>query len=129
MNRIFHARIVWYQYVLLVILTSTLISFLWFKFIIPAAFLAVVLLVVIEQIIHTSYIVTTDNKLIVSRGRFSKKKIIPISTIIAIRKYHSMKIGRYSVTNYLIIEYNINKYISLMPVKEQEFVNLIQARF
>ena len=128
MNRIFHARIAWYQYVLLVILGSNLIGFLWYKYIIPAIFLALMLLVVIEQIIHTTYTVTADNMLIVSRGRFTRKKTIPIRDIVAIRKYHSMRVAGRSVTNYLLIEYGNNKFASAMPIKEQEFVELLQKR-
>ena len=128
MNRTFHARIAWYQYVLLLILGSNLIGFLWYKYIIPAIFLALLLLVVIEQIIHTAYTVTSDNTLIISRGRFSRKKTIPISDIVTIRKCHSMRVAGYSVTNYLLIEYGNNKFASAMPVKEQEFVELLHKR-
>ena len=128
MNRTFHARIAWYQYVLLVILGSNLIGFLWYKYIIPAIFLALLLLVVIEQIIHTAYTVTSDNTLIISRGRFSRKKTIPISDIVTILKCHSMRVAGCSVTNYLRIEYGNNKFASAMPINEQEFVALLHKR-
>lgn len=86
------------------------------------------LIVVIEQIIHTVYTVSTDGVLEISTGRFMRKKVIPIAEITAIRKYHSMKFGKFSVTNYVLIEYGNGKFASVTPVKEREFVELIKKR-
>ena len=102
MNRIFHARIAWYQYFLLVVLTVNAVGALWCKYILPAVLLMLLLIVVIEQIIHTVYTVSTDGLLEISTGRFMRKKVIPIAEITAIRKYHSMKFGKFSVTNYVL---------------------------
>ena len=63
MNRIFHARIAWYQYFLLVVLTVNAVGALWCKYILPAVLLMLLLIVVIEQIIHTVYTVSTDGVL------------------------------------------------------------------
>ena len=128
MNRIFHARIAWYQYFLLVVLTVNVVGALWCKYILPAVLLILMLIVVIEQIIHTVYTVTLDGILEISTGRFIRKKVIPISEIIAIRKCHSMKFGRFSVTEYVLIEYGKGKFVSVMPVKEREFVELLEKR-
>lgn len=128
MNRIFHARIAWYQYFLLVVLTVNVVGALWCKYILPAVLLILMLIVVIEQIIHTVYTVTPDGILEISTGRFIRKKVIPISEITAIRKCHSMKFGRFSVTEYVLIEYGKGKFVSVMPVKEREFVELLKKR-
>ena len=128
MNRIFHARIAWYQYFLLVVLTVNVVGALWCKYILPAVLLILMLIVVIEQIIHTVYTVTPDGILEISTGRFIRKKVIPISEITAIRKCHSMKFGRFSVTEYVLIEYGKGKFDSVMPVKEREFVELLEKR-
>ena len=120
MNRIFHARIAWYQYFLLVVLTVNAVGALWCKYILPAVLLMLLLIVVIEQIIHTVYTVSTDGVLEISTGRFMRKKVIPIAEITAIRKF--------SVTNYVLIEYGNGKFASVMPVKEREFVELIKKR-
>ena len=128
MNRIFHARIAWYQYFLLVVLTVNVVGALWCKYILPAVLLILMLMVVIEQIIHTVYTVTPDGILEISTGRFIRKKVIPISEITAIRKCHSMKFGRFSVTEYVLIEYGKGKFVSVMPVKEREFVELLEKR-
>ena len=128
MNRIFHARIAWYQYFLLVVLTVNVVGALWCKYILPAVLLILMLIVVIEQIIHTVYTVTPDGILEISTGRFIRKKVIPISEITALRKCHSMKFGRFSVTEYVLIEYRKGKFVSVMPVKEREFVELLEKR-
>ena len=128
MNRIFHARIAWYQYFLLVVLTVNVVGALWCKYILPAVLLILMLIVVIEQIIHTVYTVTPDGILEISTGRFIRKKVIPISEITAIRKCHSMKFGRFSVTEYVLIEYGKGNFVSVMPVKEREFVELLEKR-
>ena len=128
MNRIFHARIAWYQYFLLVVLTVNVVGALWCKYILPAVLLILMLIVVIEQIIHTVYTVTPDGILEISTGRFIRKKVIPVSEITAIRKCHSMKFGRFSVTEYVLIEYGKGKFVSVMPVKEREFVELLEKR-
>ena len=128
MNRIFNARIAWYKYFLLVVLTVNVVGALWCKYILPAVLLILMLIVVIEQIIHTVYTVTLDGILEISTGRFIRKKVIPISEITAIRKCHSMKFGRFSVTEYVLIEYGKGKFVSVMPVKEREFVELLEKR-
>ena len=126
MNRIFHARIVWYQYFLLVVLGINAFGFLWCKNIILATLMMLFLIVIIEQIIHTVYTVTTDGLLILNYGRLIRKKTIPIAEITSVRKVHSMKFGNFAVTNYLLIDYGNGKYDSVLPVKEKEFIELIK---
>ena len=128
MNRIFHARIAWYQYFLLVVLTVNAVGALWCKYILVAVLFVLMLIVVIEQIIHTTYTLTTNGDLEVLRGRFIRKKVIPVSGITAIKKCHSMKFGRFSVTDYILIEYGKGKFVSVMPVKEQEFAEVLEKR-
>lgn len=125
MNRIFHARIAWYQYFLLIVLTVNAVGALWTKTALLAVLLVLLLIVLIEQIIHTTYTVTTDGKLVVYKGRFSRKKEIPLAEISSVKLCHSMKFGRFSVTRYVLIEYGAQKYEALMPVKEREFLELM----
>jgi uncharacterized membrane protein YdbT with pleckstrin-like domain len=128
MNRIFHARIAWYQYFLLAVLTVNTVGALWVKAAIVGLLLALLLLVVIERIIHTTYTITADNMLIIDVGRFARKRTIPIADITAIERYRSMKFGNFSVTNYLLIHYAKNKFVTVMPVKEEEFISLLQQK-
>lgn len=125
MNRIFHARIAWYQYFLLAVLTVNAVGAIWCKYILLGVTMSLMLIVVIEQVIHTRYTVTDDEKLEINTGRFVRKKVIPMTDITAVRKYNSMRFGRFSVTNYLLIEYGEGKFASVMPVKEHEFIALL----
>ncbi|MDR0893319.1 MAG: PH domain-containing protein [Mediterranea sp.] len=128
MNRIFHARIVWYQYFLLTVLTINAVGAFWVKAAMIGLIFALLLLVIIERIIHTTYTVTANDDLVVYVGRFARKRIIPIVDITAIERYRSMKFGRFSVANYLLISYGNNKFVALMPTKEAEFIELMQER-
>lgn len=128
MNRIFHARITWYQYLALALFTVNAVAALWCKFIIVAVFLLLFLIVLIEQIIHTTYTFTSDGKLEISLGRFSKKKVIPISEVTSVEKRHSMKFGRFSVTHYILIGYGKEQFQAVLPVKEREFVEVMKKR-
>ena len=47
MNRIFHARIAWYQYFLLVVLTVNAVGALWCKYILPAVLLMLLLIALV----------------------------------------------------------------------------------
>lgn len=128
MNRIFHARIAWYQYLILIILGANTFALLWMKHILLALLMALALIVIIEMVIHTTYTVTSGNELILSYGRFTRKKIIPIKEIVSMEKCHSMKFGNFSVTEYVLIQYGREKYASVVPVKEREFMELVEKR-
>lgn len=128
MNRIFHTRITWYQYLFLLILGVNAFAALWCKYIILAVVVMLLLIVLIEQIIHTTYTITPDGKLILYRGRFTRQQTILIEEIIAVRKVHSMKFGRFSVTEYVLIEYGSDKFASVLPAKEEEFLKLLEKR-
>lgn len=128
MNRIFHARIAWYQYFLLIMLAINAFATLWGKHIILAVLIMFLLIVVIEQVIHTTYTITPEGELIIYSGRFIRKKTIPLKEITGVRKVHSMKFGSFSVTNYILIEYGNGKFVSTLPVKEQEFMELLEKK-
>lgn len=129
MNRIFHARVTWYQYLFIIVLGVNVFGALWTKHILLATILALMLVVIIEQVIHTSYTVTSEGLLELCGGRFTKKKVIPIHQILSVKQHFSMKFGRFSVTRYILIEYDVpHKYVSVMPTNEQEFIDLIEKR-
>lgn len=126
MNRIFHTRITPYQYLFLILVGFLTFWMLWQKFIIPATACALLLVFFIERFIHTTYTITTDGSLVLHWGRFSKKKTIAIGKIISVEKKYILKIGGFCLTSYLLIHYEGNKYISVLPVKEREFINTIE---
>lgn len=86
------------------------------------------LVVSIEKLIHTTYTVTTDNKLSLFFGRFSRGKEIPLKDITSVERASSMRIGRFAVMRYVLIRYGEGKCVALLPVKEEEFIRLLEQR-
>ena len=70
MNRIFHARIAAGQYLFVILAGTIAVYGLWEKNILVAVLFMLLLVVSIEKLIHTTYTVTTDNKLSLFFGRF-----------------------------------------------------------
>jgi len=128
MNRIFHARIIWYQQIYLLLLALITIFLIWEKNALFALLFALLMVVLIERIIHTTYTVTSDGELILYFGRFSKKRKIAIAEILSIEKANSMQLGGFSITKYVLIRYGYKKYVAVLPVHEQEFIELIEKR-
>ncbi|WP_321334047.1 PH domain-containing protein [uncultured Bacteroides sp.] len=126
MNHIFHARITWYQYVYFVLLTAITVFLVWQKNALPALLFALLLVVLIEKLIHTTYTITSEGNLILSFGRFTKKRTIAIKDILSVEKANSMKFGGFSVTKYILIRHGYDKYVAVLPVKEGEFVELLK---
>lgn len=128
MNRIFHARITWYQYLYLILLGGLSFFLLWDKSIILAAICMVMLVFMIERFIHTTYTITTEGQLILSAGRFSKFKPIWLKDIVSVERRSSVKVGGFAVLRYVMIGYGKGRYISVLPLKEQEFIDLLEKR-
>lgn len=128
MDRIFHARIAWYHYLILAVATCNAVGALWYKHVLIALCWIILLIIFVEMIIHTAYTITAAGKLEISRGRFLKKRIIPLTDIHAIEQHRSMRFGHFSVTRYVLVKYGEGKFESLLPVKEQEFIELLKKR-
>ncbi|NDV65736.1 PH domain-containing protein [Bacteroides sp. 224] len=126
MNHIFHTRIVWHQYLFLVVVGLLAFHLLWIRAILLAAVCMLLLVVFIERFIHTTYTVTTEGMLILYMGRFSKSKNIAIKDIVSVEKRYLLKIGSFYLTSYLLIHYSKDKYVSVLPVKEREFIDTVE---
>lgn len=74
MNRVFHARITWYHLLFLVLVSVCTVFLVWHKQALGALLFSLVLLVLIECVIHTTYTVTAEGLLVIAKGRFYKKK-------------------------------------------------------
>lgn len=64
MNRIFHARIAVGQYLFIILAGAMAVYGLWEKNILIAVLFMLLLVVSIEKLIHTTYTVTADNRLL-----------------------------------------------------------------
>ena len=128
MNRVFHARITWYHLLLLVLVSACTVYLVWHKQALGALLFSLVLLVLIECVIHTTYTVTAEGLLVIAKGRFYKKRTIPIGEILSIERKRSMTVFNCSVTHFVLIRWGYDKYVALIPVKEKEFIQLIRER-
>ena len=128
MNRIFHARIAAGQYLFVILAGTIAVYGLWEKNILVAVLFMLLLVVSIEKLIHTTYTVTTDNKLSLFFGRFSRGKEIPLKDITSVERASSMRIGRFAVMRYVLVRYGEGKCVALLPVKEEEFIRLLEQR-
>lgn len=128
MNRIFHARIVVGQFLFLALVSGLAIYMLWDKYVLPAALFMLWLIVVVEKLIHTTYTVTPDGKLKLYFGRFSRSKEILLKDVTSVERASSMQIGRFAVMRYVLVKYGEGKCAVLLPVKEEEFIRLLEER-
>ena len=81
MNRIFHVKIAGGTYFLLILLTAVMVFAFWCMKAMIGLVVALGLIIIIERIIHSTYTLTADGKLVVYYGRFYKGKTIPLIDI------------------------------------------------
>ena len=128
MNRTFHSRTRWDQLLCSLILGGLCFYMVWIKQGILATLLAVLIIILIEKIIHTQYSITTQNKLIINRGRFTKKEIIDIDAITDIELRKSKKLTEFFLGNIVIITINKTKFLALSPIGPERFVETLIKR-
>lgn len=130
MNRIFHARIATGQYLFLLIATVVTIHQMWVKHVLIALLFMLLLIVVIERLIHTTYTITSDGRLVLHYGRFSRSKEIALKDITDVRRASGMRVGGFAVMRHVLVSYgDKGKCVMLLPVKEDEFIKMLQRRF
>ena len=129
MNRIFHARIAAGQYLFLLIATAVIIHEMWMKHAVLTITFMLLLIIAIERLIHTTYTLTADGRLILYFGRFTRSKEIPLKDITSVERASSMKIGRFAVMRYVLVRYGTKgKCAVLLPVKEDMFIKTLTER-
>lgn len=126
MNRIFHARVPWYTLFFLILLAGITIWAYWERLGLLAAATLLLMVILIERTIHTSYTVTTDGLLKIHRGRFAKETIIHLTSIHRIERVCGIRIGSICLKRYLLIHYSDGKTISLIPTSEEELIKCIK---
>lgn len=128
MDRVFHARISFGQYLFLAVPTILAVYGLWNKDWIISLIFMCLLVWCIELLIHTQYTLTDDGWLIVTRGRFSRIKRIPLSDILLVEPVKAVLLGRLAVNHYVLVHYTGGKVLALQPVNEAEFVRVLEKR-
>lgn len=127
MNRTFHARITVYQYLLLGLMGILTLCLLWYKFVLPAVFFMLCLIVYIEKLIHTTYTLTPDGKLQLHFGRFLRGKEISVRDITSVDSV-THGLGNKFIWYRFLRVYYAGKSADVFPVNEAEFIRLLKER-
>lgn len=81
----------------------------------------------IERFIHTTYTITKEHTLEIYTGRFAKLRVVNIKDIRTV-KVRQSQLGRLTGVSFVLIQYGGDKYVSVLPIKEREFVELLEKR-
>ena len=101
MNRIFHVKIAGGTYFLLILLTAVMVFAFWCMKAMIGLVVALGLIIIIERIIHSTYTLTADGKLVVYYGRFYKGKTIPLIDITDVELKRSSGFGGIMPSKYV----------------------------
>lgn len=128
MDRTFHARITIGQYLFLLLPTALLIyGFLtrnWFI----SLLCMLILVLAIEELIHTTYTLTADGRLLIGRGRFHRLKSYALADITGVERTKAMMLGRLAITHYVLLSFSNGRCEALLPTDEEGFVEALMKR-
>lgn len=119
MNRIFHARITWSDILFVLIAAGVTFWAFWIKQVLVAVFFLLMLVVVIERLIHTTFTLTA-NSLVLSYGRFNKGKTIFYNEITKVEPFKGLLIHG------VVVHYGEKRFVALRPQKEEEFIREVE---
>lgn len=128
MYRTFRARITAGQLAFLLVVAGLIVWAWWDRHIIIVLLLAVLMVVCMERLLHTEYVVTPDGGLHLSYGRFAKDRDIAAGDIMAVERARQMKIGSYGVMRCVLVHCRNGRTVALMPANEDEFVRVLLKR-
>ena len=125
MDKIYHQRFTLAAKSFITVITLLAVYLFWFKsiaHIIVGVMVVLMLVSIIESVIHTTYKITSDDKLIIERGRLFKKRILPIGDIVKISRRET----KFKLSHYILIEYGADKCVSLQPEDEDALMEEIK---
>lgn len=125
MDRVFHSKINWTYWNITGVLAVSMLYFFWIKAIIPAALIALIELCLIEMIIHTQYVVTTEGKLKLSFGRFYPSSIISVGDILSIQSIYHFTASSADKIRIAYRGKQTNETVCISPVKKKEMITLL----
>ena len=128
MDRIFHARIAAGQYAALLLFGGLLVYCLWVKYVGIALLWCILFLHFIEKLIHTTYTLTADGRLVLYLGRFASKREIALADIASVESVQAVMLGRLAVRHYVLVHLKNGKCEMLMPVNEEDFIHALNKR-
>ena len=85
MNRTFQARVGGWYWVVIALTSAGLFYFFWVHAVLCAVVLALALILEIEMLVHTQYVITSEGVLRIESGRFSRSCRIEVGGIVSVR--------------------------------------------
>lgn len=132
MNRIFHSKVGGIYIALMCITAVALFYTFWVHDYIPLFIFAMAMLFEIEMLIHTQYIVTADNYLLVETGRFVPNVKIALQDIVEIKHIRSANVAPALAMDRIQITYRYAarriRKVQLSPKKSEEMIALLIKR-
>ncbi len=125
MDRTFHYRISWLNIVSIIVVAAAMVYFLWNRStgsIIVGLVLLFITMLMIERVIHTEYVITTDGVLQIKRGKLSRPILIRVDDIA------TMQVVRSNILTlrFIMIVYGRGQQIAVQPVNEEAFMEEIK---
>lgn len=127
MERIFHQQFTMANKCGITLFSLLACYLFWHKAALPGMFVAVIVVLMIERMIHTTYTFTASDRgevLRINRGRFSKPMTIAVDEIIRCTR---MKTA-FGLSHYLLIEYGARRIMSVTPDNSEAFIAELKKR-
>lgn len=128
MNRLFRAKIHKGSYVMLLALLVLTVFCMWNKAAVIMGVAMVLMVVVIERMINTTYTVTSDGRLVIHKGRLSKDVTLDVRGIQRIDRAQGYRLFGASLQSSLIIVMDDGRQVCVTPALEDEFVDCIRRK-
>lgn len=129
MNRTFQSKVGWWFWIVIGITSFLLFYFFWEHYTALTIFTALVVIFLIEMLIHTQYIFTSDNRLKIETGRFVRKVNLETDRIIGVRKIRSLTVMAPALSFCrLELTYQGHKHkgtVQISPRNEEEFIRYL----
>lgn len=128
MNRTYNHRIMFMEWSAIALFALGALYGLWNRqnsvlVLLGVGFVLLVILA-LERALHTTYVTTTDHKLIIKRGRFAKQQTIVLADIRDVRILPlAFRLG-----NYVLIELKTGRVLSVQPENQDLFIKTISKK-
>ena len=130
MTRTFHAKLD-KKTLLFCLLPSTIMAvyFFWIKWPLPEFVFMVFMVIIVERLIHTVYVVTDDGRLIISKGRFSRSVVINLSDIKSVEPVKTSAIFPFRRNDVVGITLKDGAIRLVSPFPADEFCHFVMKQF
>lgn len=108
--------------------TVMAIYFFWIKLVLPAAVFMVIMVVLVERMIHSSYTLTDDGRLLVYKGRFSRSATYALDEIKKIELYRPSFFFLFKRRDVVLLTLNSGRQIIVTPFPAAEFCHVLLKR-